>query len=370
MTAADQYKLWYDALAGKSIDFPAAEPASGYWRNPTNKGPELVAIWRDENGAIHAKRSIYGDGKRLDGGMEIGTELGQCFRYPIPYALYQKIDAAIKAGIEQPWPPEYKTRLTMKEIEAGVMWTPALGKIKLGEDVDPQEEAGNPRAIVGGNNPPEELTEDQTLAARVKKVATSFKDFLAKIGGKIATKADADTAANFATKFQEFKTLAEAKHKVEKEPHLIAGREVDTKWFSIRDEATAQRALVLKEAKVFTDAEQARRNEEARIANEKIREANFAAERAAAVDGTPVEKIEEVKAEKVIIGTARSIGSRGRTIWKVTTPLDYAAYVYRVSPGAFEEVTAALQKIANRQKSAKVSPIPPGLTEQEESKLV
>ena len=382
----DEYKFWYAALRGEKIAYPADQPPSGRWRT---KGGDLVATWRDENGKIFAwtSRAIHGHGERLEGGHSIGETFSEAFSYPVPYKLWDQV----KAGA--PWPPEYKTRLTVKEAQAGTMWTEALGRARAGQDVEPDTSAkeaeiraraeeskarvekiqtekaadsSNPRAVIGDNKPPEELTPDQVLANRVKKVASNFQDFLAKIGGKIKTKAEADVAGNYATKFGEFKSSAEAQHKVEKEPHLLAGREVDAKWLPTARAADAHRISVLKYAKVWTDAEQKAREEEALKANEIARQAAL---KEAQITGEPVERIAEVQAEKVTFGTAKAISVRAKTIWLVQDAQSYLSYLSLKCPEAHKEVVAAMQKIANRQKSADVSPIPNGLVEKEQETL-
>ena len=374
-----EYRLWYAALRGEKIDYPKDQPPSGRWRT---KGGDLVATWRDENGKIFAwtSRAIHGHGERLEGGHSIGETFSEAFSYPVPYKLWDQV----KAGA--PWPPEYKTRLTVKEAQAGTMWTEALGRARAGQDARYSRAWGeirgraaeavevpflwprpdNPRAVPGDNNPPADLTPDQVLANRVKKVASNFQDFLAKIGGKIKTKAEADVAGNYATKFGEFKSSAEAQHKVEKEPHLLAGREVDAKWLPTARAADAHRVAVLKYAKVWTDAEQSAREEEARKANEIERQAAL---KEAQITGEPVERIAEVQAEKVTFGTAKSISVRAKTFWQVIDAQSYLSYLSLKCPEAHKEVVAAMQKIANRQKSAAVSPIPNGLVEKEQETL-
>ena len=388
-----EYRLWYAALRGEKMDYPKDQPPSGRWRT---KGGDLVATWRDENGKIFAwtSRAIHGHGERLEGGHSIGETFSEAFSYPVPYKLWDQV----KAGA--PWPPEYRTRLTVKEAQAGTMWTEALGRARAGQDVEPDigaanerqskmlqaasesvpskeiaamsakakelDAVDNPRAIQGHNGPPADLTPDQVLANRVKKVASNFQDFLAKIGGKIKTKAEADVAGNYAIKFGEFKSSAEAQHKVEKEPHLLAGREVDAKWLPTARAADAHRITVLKYAKVWTDAEQAAREEEARKANEIARQAAL---KEAQITGEPVERIAEVQAEKVTFGTAKAISVRAKTFWQVIDAQAYLSYLSLKCPEAHKEVVAAMQKIANRQKSAAVSPIPNGLVEKEQETL-
>lgn len=286
------------------------------------------------------------------------------------------------AEINATWPAIYLTRLTTKELQAGVIWTEALGRARAGQDVEPetalegscpvqakaagvqfpQPQPDNPRAVIGGNNPPEDLTPDQVLANRVKKVAANFKDFLVKIGGVIKTKAEADTAGNYSTKFLEFASMARKQHKVEKAPIIEAGRAVDARWLRTAEAAEAASADVIKSVKPWIDAEKVVREEEARKANEIVRQAAL---KEAQTTGEPVERPAEVKAEPVTFGTSKSIKERTKTTWQVTNSEAYFFYLRKTCPEAFKDVIAAMQKLANAQKSAKVEPRPPGLSEKE-----
>ncbi len=371
----NEYALWYMALNGKKIDYPADQPPSGRWRT---KGGDLVATWRDENGKIFAwtSRAIHGHGQKLEGGHSIGETFSEAFSYPVPYKLWDEV----KNG--NPWPPEYRTRLTVKEAQAGTMWTVELGRARAGQDVEPKEalegscpaqvktegvqfsqpQPDNPRAVIGDNKPPEDLTPDQMLADRVRNVSANFKAFLAKIGGKIKTKAEADTAANFATKLGEFASKAKSEHELEKAPHWAKCKEIDAKWLPTAKTAESERAVVLKHASIWADAERAAREEGARKANEIARQSAL---KEAQITGDPVDQIAEVKAEKVTIGTAKTISARAKTVWLVQDAQSYLSYLALKYPEAHKEIVAAMQKIANRQKSAAVSPIPNGLVEKE-----
>jgi len=166
-------------------------------------------------------------------------------------------------------------------------------------------------------SPPADLTPDQALAARVKKVASNFQDFLAKIGGKIKTKAEADVAANYATKFGDFKSLAEAPHKVEKEPFLSKGREVDARWLP-----TARRCGISPRRRAeICESLVRRRKSGARGRGPQGQRDRAPSRRGRGQDHRePVDAIAEVKAEKVSIGTAKAITGRAKTIWQVTDP--------------------------------------------------
>ena len=347
----DQWAAWRHALAGNRLDFgPKGEPPSGFYRQATRQGIEAIAIWRDGEGAIHCRRSIFGNGAKM-GADEIDELLATCGHYPISHDLYM---AVTKEGKE--WPPEYATTLTAQEIKNCVPWTPELGRAKIGKDIEPAE---NPRAVAGGNNPPKDLTPDQNLAGQVNVMEAAVADWLKSIGGEPRNKAEADTLGNYAVKFADFKTTAEAAHKVEKEPHLIAGREVDAKWFAIRDRAAAVRKRCLDIVGKWIKTEQTKRAEEARKANEEA--ARLRAEQAKTADVAPP-AVEEVKPEPVKVGTARSLSQRERQTWVVTDPAAYAAFLCKMETIP-PDLTEVLNKIARRQGAAGITQIP-GVTKQ------
>lgn len=337
----DQWAAWRNALAGGRLDFgPKGQPPSGFYRHLTKRGIEAVAIWRTVDGEIKCRRSIFGDGSKMTAD-EIDELLASCGHYPISHELYL---AVTKEGKD--WPDEYQTRLTMSEIRDGVAWTPELGRSKLGYAV-PE----NPRAVFGDNKPPEDLSADQQLSGQITALESIVKNWLKEIGGEPRSKAEADQMANFATKFAECKTAAESRHKTEKEPHLAAGRAVDALWFPIRDKAGALRKRCLDICNKWIDAEKARREEDARKANEEAR--RIAEERARHTD-EPAQPVQEVVAEAVKIGNARTVSQRTRTVWKVTDLPAFAAYVAAMSspPPDFIE---ACDKIANKLGSAGVA---------------
>src|SRR5208337_2846100 len=87
-----------------------------------------------------SSRAAYGHGQKLKGGRSIGEIYSEAFSYPVPYKLWDEV----KKGA--PWPPEYRTRLTVKEATAGTMWTVEMGRARAGQDVEPEKDSSR------GNN--------------------------------------------------------------------------------------------------------------------------------------------------------------------------------------------------------------------------
>ncbi len=340
----NQYARWQAALAGKPMEWSRGDVPSGFFRQGTSKGQEAIAIWRDEAGKIQCQRSIFGDGSRLTSEDEIGEELSGCFVYPIPYELYTAVTRD-----KAEWPPEYKTRLTMKEQQAGVIWTLELGRKKLGAEIEPQA-AENPRAVAGSNSEGvvEVLAPEKELQNRIDAVSTRAKAFLASIKNAPTTKEEADKLADFATKMSEFKTTAEAKHKVEKQPHLDAGRAVDTKWFGMRDAAEALRKGYLVIVNSWLTAEKTRLAAEAAAATaERQRLADI---EAAATNEAPV-TVTAVVAEPVRAGNLRTVSQKKRRTWVVKDKEALALYLIELKNADLDEV---LVKMANKLGAAGV----------------
>jgi hypothetical protein len=276
--------------------------------------------------------------------------------YAIPYDLYV---AVTERG--EPWPELYTTRLRTKDIAAGVVWTEDWARAHLASNVETHDEAGNPRAVIGDNEPPPDLLPSQALAARIDALANALAGFLAPLGGAPKTKAEADTVANYATKFKELANEATATHKVEKEPHLVAGRAVDAEWFPVRDKADACRKKALGIADAWINAEKARLAEEARKANEAARRE---AERAAAMSGETPVPVQEVAPAPVKIGTGRTVSQRTRKVWTITDLPAFVAYLLAMEKPPADFV-ATCETLATRLGIAGVKP--PGVEMEERS---
>jgi hypothetical protein len=334
----DQFAAYKIALAGGKMDFgPKGQPSSGYFKHNTKQGIEAVAIWRDKHGAIQCKRSIFGDGAKMDTD-QIDELLGQCGHYPIPHDVWL---AVTKEGA--PWPIGYDTRLSMGEIKQGVTWTPDLGRKKKLVESEFAEAAAasapeNPRAVEGDNAPPDESNwrDDEELAAQVAKLEEWVSSWLKVKKSVVENKDDADKLADYATKFGEYKAAAVAKHKVEKQPHLDAGRAVDTRWFAIRDKAEKLRARCLEIVSKYITGEKERRNAEAAPG---------------------------VEPERVKVGNARAVSARERVVYVVDNPRMFCTYLLAMTMVP-PDLTEALRLIAGRigPSMENIGQVVPGLT--------
>ena len=296
------YTFWNKRLTGEAVEAPDEGIAAGYFRNAywqSNgtakrvKEFEAVAFWQDEGGEWCCARSKFGDGSNmvLDQMQEL---FSSCCKSPVSYEAYT---AFVETGH---WP----------------------------EDAAPAE------ATPEVDN--ESLPPDELLARELAKQQKAAKEWLTKLGHKPATQEEANTAANYGSKFQEIETKAEKARKAEKEPHLEAGRKIDAKWNSVKDPAAVAKTWAKGLSDEFIKAEDARRKEAARIENERIQrehaeavaKAQREAEEAAAAlpigcEPPPVELPPEpapvVAPEPVRVGTgARRASLVKREIWEIT----------------------------------------------------
>ncbi|TBZ84202.1 hypothetical protein E0H53_22090 [Rhizobium leguminosarum bv. viciae] len=233
MAEVNLWTWWQNALAGTIGPIHDGDPQQGYYRTRFKDKPwEPVAIWF-EDGKWHAMR-----GDRQVDASDIWT---WCCRNPITYEAYTK-------AIE------------------GAGW-----------DDEPEAPA------IGHNLPSDPFEALQIEFAPEREQAEAF------MKKPITTQAEADRAAIWSKRLSTIAKKATDLHKVEKQPHLDAGRNVDNKWRELKEEPDA----ISKKLKRHMDAflqEEARKERErqaaARLEADRIQReadaARVAAEKAAA----------------------------------------------------------------------------------------
>jgi hypothetical protein len=322
MAEANDWTYWASALNGEFIEdlIQRGNPQSGFYRDRSKRA---VAIWRDDDGALQCAVSSGYIPRHAD---EIDEIFGFVCRSPI-------------------------TRELFMHIRNGGAWPETV----------PDTERG-----IGDNNPPEDLTPDKALAYEIASLETQCRSWLVSLpDGKPSNKVEADLAANYADKFLAFEKRAIELHKAEKEPHLKAGREVDAKWFApVRDVAKSLKEKINAIALAWARAEDNRKAEEARKANEELRrianEENIRMRGAADVSGTvaslPPVAVVEVVPEKTKVGTSRARSAPApKPVYVITDLPAFAAHL-----AAFEnpppEFMEACRTIANRLGAAGANP--------------
>ncbi|TAX45971.1 hypothetical protein ELI02_30140 (plasmid) [Rhizobium leguminosarum] len=233
MAEVNIWAWWQNALAGTIGPIHDGDPQQGYYRTRFKDKPwEPVAIWF-EDGKWHAMR-----GDRQVDASDIWT---WCCRNPITYEAYTR-------AIE------------------GAGW-----------DDEPEAPA------IGHNLPSDPFEALQVEFAAEREQAEAF------MKKPITTQAEADRAAIWSKRLSTIAKKATDLHKVEKQPHLDAGRNVDNKWRELKEEPDAiskklkrhMDAFLQEEARKERERQAAARAEANRIQRE-ADAARVAAEKAAA----------------------------------------------------------------------------------------
>ncbi|MGZ2484332.1 hypothetical protein ACVITL_002855 [Rhizobium pisi] len=209
MAEVNVWAWWQSALAGSIGPIHDGDPQQGYYRTRFKDKPwEPVAIW-SEDGKWHALR-----GDRQVDASEIWS---WCCRNPITYEAYTK---ATEGG---------------------------------GWEDEPEAPA------IGHNLPSDPFEALQVEFAAEREQAEAF------MKKPITTQAEADRAAIWSKRLSTIAKKATDLHKVEKQPHLDAGRNVDNKWRELKEEPDA----ISKKLKRHMDAflqEEARKERERQVA--------------------------------------------------------------------------------------------------------
>ncbi|KQS79074.1 hypothetical protein ASG25_10840 [Rhizobium sp. Leaf384] len=238
-TETNIWHWWQEALAGRVGPMSEGQPEQGYYRTRFKDGQwEPVAIWKDEDGAWLAMR-----GERI---VDAGDAWNFCRTHPVSYEAYQKaIDGA-------------------------------------GWDDEP------PAPAIGHNLPSDPFEALRLEYEAEKEQAEAF------MKAPIKTQADADRAAILSKRVATIAKKATDLHKVEKQPHLDAGRVVDTKWRDLKEEPDLLSKRLKRHMDDFLREQQRVEAERQRAAqaeaDRKRRDAEDAARRAAEAAGPSAEE--------------------------------------------------------------------------------
>lgn len=286
MPDINRYAFWQKAIKGD--DVPSSKDTMAgfyrhYWdRKDGGQSWHACAIWYDDSGnpvmSAQYKRDLITDAD------EIYEKFGWLSRYPIPHDIYLSV-----VERNEPWPTLYQTRMPMKP--AGALWTKEIGEKILAKSAAknagkaitaaavqpaaPVDAPENERAVPGSNSGPMGL--DQQFFDQVATVKEDYAKWLKTIGGKVSSVEHSEKAGEFARKLAAIRIEAENQRKAEKEPYLVAGREIDAKWKKVTTEAdTAEKAALAVTRAFLIEQDRIRKEEERRAYEERM-----AAERAA-----------------------------------------------------------------------------------------
>ena len=184
------FDWWSAALKGERGPISADEPRAGFYRSKSkDKTLSAVAIWYDSN---------TGELRYQDNGRDV-DEMKARERWP--YVSKNPISEVAF------W--QFRETGVWSDIDGAAHGTPPEGAPSEGDPV-------------------------LTIAAKITAAKQNLANYLKIESDEQSTKAQSLRALLTTLKGEVVKS-----HKAEKEPHLEAGREVDRKWFPLRDEAEA-----------------------------------------------------------------------------------------------------------------------------------
>ncbi len=221
----------------------------------------------------------------------------------------------------------------------------------------------NERAIIGDNNPPEPISPFDALSAHINDLYELAEGSL--IGKEIVEQSQADDIQQLKADLKNALSEAEKHRKLEKEPCLEAGREVDVKWKAITEKAnlavkTAYTALTpyLLKLEAEKKADQDRLRKQADEKDEHARKI-FSDTQASDLEGRAIAEqlaSEAIKAVAIANKVERQ-ASGLRSYWTATVT-DYGAflaYIRGADPLGLREI---LDGYAEKQKNSGARMLP------------
>lgn len=279
-----------------------SEPQPGFYRKRNKNGADLpIAIWRDERGMVAVAGSDPVDAA------DVWT---WCCQWPVSEQVWRDV-----AENGQPWP-----------------------------DDAPVAEAG-----IGHNQPSDPFDALTVEFEGEKELAEKF------LSRTIETQEQADKAAVWAKRVAAIAKKATDLHKVEKQPHLDAGRAVDDKWRTLKEEPDALSKRLKRHLDVFLTT-QRRIERERQAAELAAKQAELHGKIAEAQsEGSGVSRQEVDKLIKEVEQVAKSPinASAGRTGARVALRTFVSARIvdYDAAYAALKshpEMKALVEQLANR----------------------
>ncbi len=318
MTGTNDYSMWEALLAAKvsGVDPPPIdpnEPAVGFYRSRRKGQPYVpVAIW-------------------MDGGELCCQMNGE--------------DIAAQKVIDS-WPFISKNPVSHPQYEFYM----ANGRWEDADEVVHSQMADNPKAVIGDNEPPDELT---LMKEQIDSASAGVSAY-----AEIADDVTQAKAQSLRSRLLELSTGAD-----KKQPHLEGGKAVDKKWKPLVDAAKAAadtiRAAMAKWETKKSDKIRQEQAEAAKVA----REAAAAAEKAGKpltvvhVPPPPVAPPQPIRG-----GYGRAASARPVKVVKAIVDQD-ALYAYFKG---YPEVVDCLLALAKKQVKMYPDSPPPGVEVKEE----
>lgn len=295
----NNYQWWENALAGKKQSVHENEPQCGYYRKRKFKdGPfEPVAIWYDDGVLTAAKNGVDADP------FDIWTWVCQ---NPVSYEAYS-------------------------HYEQTGQWNDEPPTIGIGHNSNV-------------NDPFE------ALSIEFQGELELASEFLTK---PITTDEQADQAAVWSKRMAAIAKKANDLHKVEKQPHLDAGRAVDDKWRDLKEQPKAYSDKLKRHIDPYLQQKAKEEAERQRKAQEEADRLRREAEKLAQEDNAVQAKALEQQAKQAEKETKAVNASVGRTGSKIAlrtfvlakiTDYEKALLALKYHP----EMKALVEQLANR----------------------
>jgi hypothetical protein len=226
MTVQHSYDYWLSALDGGAVDWPRNFAMPGFFRKNERDGSKVgIAIWLTDAGRPVVK---------------IGTAAPKVLQTTAQEAEFCEYSFA--------WCSKYP----VSEDDYRV-W---LSTRKWFDDV--------PEAVLSNaSGAPHEV-----IAETIADIRRQAEEWLAGIGGSVTTQQQADTAANYADRFNELAKEADKARTTEKEPILKAQRDCDGRWKPVEAAGKDAKRWAAGLTDAFLKAERARKLAEAAKAAE------------------------------------------------------------------------------------------------------
>ena len=299
MTDTNEYALWEALLAAKASGqtpppIDPNTPAVGFYRTRRKGQPYVpVAIW-------------------LDGGL--------CCQIDGQDVSAQEL---IKA-----WPWISKNPVTWNQYE----FYKNNGRWEDADETVHEQMADNPKAVIGDNEPPDELT---LMKEQIDSVSAGVKAY-----ETIVDDAQQARAQSLRSRLLELSTGADRKREAEKKPFLEGGKEVDKKWKPLVDAAKSAADSIRAAMSAWETAKAKKlREEQAEIAKKAREAAAEAAKAGKPAPPPPPPPPPPAAPQPIRGGYGRAASAKPVKVFKKITDLDAALKFFHNCPEIAEAVT-------------------------------
>lgn len=299
------FEWYFAALEGRSPPVHEGDPHPGYFKTRDSRTKAWIPAWIDEN---------------LDGFRGFATDVGSID------AVEQWVHLCAHPVAYEAWLAAYEAGSWPEDVEDDIAAARA-----------------DHAAFTGVNAP---VDEREAMSDEIESALAAAREWLNAAGDpKTWGQPARDKCQNFRDRIAKLSAAAEAKRKSLKEPHIIAGREIDGAWNPLvtkaKDAADHLRDRLGDALKAERSRQAAAAVEAARIAEEGRRaEGGAAWEQATAVA--------QAEPPKVLAGTnGRRSGLKARKVYRLTDAKALITYLVAM-PHVPPDLIDAAEKIGRK----------------------